>query len=394
MWTAGAQKIAISEAKWLRKIGYEADLLFLRGRPNREYEELLQDTSYVIYSSSGKSPFTPIYSYITGKFMPDRKSEGRIDYNLIRAFPKIIKNKGYDMVICHDSWAGLAGYYAKMKLGIPYKIVVHERVVKYKVRILGKLANNFENKVLRNANEIFAVTDDVADSIVSLYGYNSKTLLPGIEIKEFNSYMKRKKILLTVAFWDRGRYPEVYLKLLKLLDDYDLIIAGNWRDKEFFKEFTLNVNTLKEKNRIKILTGLNEIELGELFKQSKFFVRFGFQEHGLGTANLEAISYGLPVIVNSTLGFSKIVKLFGAGFVANGEFISDLFSNKTDWYTSNILLNSNLSERLNLDEIAEFIKLNDNVDDYTKLQVGCREISNKLTWKEHCNQLMTLNSNS
>lgn len=296
------------------------------------------------------------------------------------------------MVICHDSWAGLAGYYAKKRLGIPYKVVVHERVIKYKVKILGKLANKFENKVLKNADEIFAVTDDVADSIVSLYGYYAKTLLPGIEIKDFNNYAKRKKVLLTVAFWDRGRYPEVYLKLLRLLSNYDLVIAGNWRDKEFFREFILKVNSLKEKDRVKILTGLNESELGELFRQSRFFVRFGFQEHGLGTANLEAISYGLPVIVNSTLGFSKLVKSFGAGYVANGEFVPDLFSNKTDWYTTNVLSSSSLLEELNLDDIVKFIEQNDNDSSYKKLQDGCLELSNKLTWKEHCNLIITNSS--
>ena len=113
LWTAGAQKIAIQEAKELKRMGEDVTLVFLR-RANRlsGYDDILEDVDYKILSDGKTSLFTTFYNYITRLFMPDRAGEGRIDLDLIRRFPKFAKELGANYVICHDQWAGLAGYYA------------------------------------------------------------------------------------------------------------------------------------------------------------------------------------------------------------------------------------------------------------------------------------------
>jgi hypothetical protein len=43
LWTAGAQRIAVNEYHWLRRLGYDVKLIFLRKGNARGYEELLSD---------------------------------------------------------------------------------------------------------------------------------------------------------------------------------------------------------------------------------------------------------------------------------------------------------------------------------------------------------------
>ena len=144
LWSAGAQKIAIHEAIELKQQGHDIDLIFLRrGKTWKVYEELLSRINYRILSEGKTSIFTGLYSFITSLFMPDRKGEGRIDYDLLRKFPKFIVRSKPDKIICHDEWAGIAGYKASKKLAIPYEIFLHERLGKLNVPILGKLAERY-----------------------------------------------------------------------------------------------------------------------------------------------------------------------------------------------------------------------------------------------------------
>lgn len=88
LWSAGTQKFAISQAKALQAIGHDVELIFLRRSPKADvYEDLLKGVRVIVLSEKNKSPFAPIYEYITEIFMSSRKREGRVDYNLIRKFP-------------------------------------------------------------------------------------------------------------------------------------------------------------------------------------------------------------------------------------------------------------------------------------------------------------------
>jgi len=48
LWTAGAQRIAINEYHWLKRLGYDTELVFLRRGNVTGYEELLEEVNYKV----------------------------------------------------------------------------------------------------------------------------------------------------------------------------------------------------------------------------------------------------------------------------------------------------------------------------------------------------------
>ena len=238
LWTAGAQKIAINEALELKRQGHDIDLIFLRrGKTWKAYEELLSKINYRIVSEGKSSIFTGLYSFITSLFMPDRKGEGRIDYDLLKKFPEFIAGYGVDKIICHDEWAGIAGYAAKKKMGIPYEVFLHERLGKLNVPILGKLAERYRMRVLRNASRLYSVTDKISLDTYERFGIQSIPDPPGFEELSNDGMENKVPRIVSISMWDPGRDPFFFIELEKLLDSYEILLLGNWRDRGYYDLF-------------------------------------------------------------------------------------------------------------------------------------------------------------
>ena len=101
-------------------------------------------------------------------------------------------------------------------------------------------------------------------------------------------------------------------------------------------------------------------------KKSKFVIRFGFGEYGLGTATIEAIQNGDPLIINSDLGTAELVNRYSCGIVLN-----------------NIDANS----------IKKFIDENNNEDSYKSLQDNIIKLSNDYSWRKHAEKLLIYRRN-
>ena len=355
LWSAGAQKIAIHEAIELKQQGHDIDLIFLRrGKTWKVYEELLSRINYRILSEGKTSIFTGLYSFITSLFMPDRKGEGRIDYDLLRKFPKFIVRFKPDKIICHDEWTGIAGYAANKKLGIPYEIFLHERLGKLNVPILGKLAERYRMKVLRNASRLYSVTEKISIDTYKRFGIKSISNPPGFE--DVSNMVAEKKIdrIVSTSMWDAGRNPFFFIELEKVLPNYEIVLLGNWRTRDYYDLF---VKSLPENSKIKTKTNISEKDKQAFISESKFLVRFGKMEFGLATAVIESISYGTPVIINSDLGTADIIKSFAAGYV-----LDSLEPNAV----ANIILGTSEQKYLQLLENVSMLKKSWNWEDHVK----------------------------
>ncbi|MGC9124396.1 MAG: glycosyltransferase [Thermoplasmata archaeon] len=76
----------------------------------------------------------------------------------------------------------------------------------------------------------------------------------------------------------------------------------------------------------------------ELYKKSKVSIRFGYNEKGPGMGSLEAISWGLPLIINEGIGIRDLIKDSINGYIVNetdydkiAQLIDDLFTDKNKW---------------------------------------------------------------
>lgn len=312
LWSSGAPKIAINEAIALKQKGHDIDLVFLRrGITWKVYQPLLSEINYRVISDGKPSLFSSINSFITGLFMPDRKGEGRLDYDLLRKLPKIVSDFNPDKIICHDEWTGIGGLITLKKKGIPYEVFLHERLGQLDVPVLGKFAEWYRSKVLLNASRIYSISNKISYDTYQKMKINTIENPPGFEHLN-NPNVRRRNRIVSISMWDEGRNPFFFIELEKLLDDFEIVILGNWRTSEFYNKF---VKTLPINSRINVMTNVSENEKGKLIMESKFLVRFGYDEMGPAIGVIESISYGTPVIINSELGTSDIIKKYNVGYV-------------------------------------------------------------------------------
>lgn len=356
LWTAGRPKLAINEARELSAMGHDVTVVFLRKSARvAGYSDLLAGVNHVVLTENNRSPLTPLYDYITGLFSPDRKGDGRIDYNLIREFPAYLRSHGADLLICHDQWAGLSGYYAKKKLGTPYVVYIDERLSTFR-GVLGSVANRIEKRTLREALRVFAINPKVAVSVEQKCGVHAIVDMPGFAPAHLEDYSRKRNALIAVTMWDIGRKPSVYLDVMESLPGYELWMVGNWRDRGFRDTFLPEVSRRRLTDRVQLISGVTEAELDTLYQQAKFFIRFGFGEYGSPVGISEAIERGLPGIVNDDLGNAGLIRDAGAGLVMS---------------------------QIDANSVRNYIEENDNPTRYPLLQQKVVSLAGRFSWRDH-----------
>ncbi|MGC8621880.1 MAG: glycosyltransferase, partial [Caldisphaera sp.] len=153
------------------------------------------------------------------------------------------------------------------------------------------------------------------------------------------------------------------LDLEKLLPDYEIVHIGGVKSTVFLSEYL----DLLEKNRssIKFYENLNENEKIEILSSSKYLIRFGKNEYGPGMPVIEAISSGVPLIMNVGIGSSEMIKEFKAGYVL---------------------------EKVNAQAIANLIIHTDDVE-YASLVTNTLILRDSWSWKDHAEALLKLSEN-
>ena len=365
LWTAGAQKIAIAETKQLTEMGHKVKLIFLRKTESgNNLLNKLEEIDYEIFSGENYKP-RGLYSFITGIFMPDRKGDGTLDYNLINKFAKSVKKGDADYIICHDQWAGMAGLKIKKRLGIPYSVMMHEHINgKYSVPLLGRIATNTERKVLKNADKIFAVTEKIANNVTSVYGFKCTPDLVGMTLQKTRNFHDRNDIILATSTWGKDRSPDIYLDIITAIPNFKLYFIGRWNLKSEFEDFKANVQTRNLQEKVVINDNIPDEELDKLYASSKFVIRFsGTSEYGPGISTVCSISHLTPVITDSVLGISDIITKYGGGCI---------------------------TDKNNINKITDFILENNNEINYNKLQNELMSITKEYTWEYHCKILISM----
>ena len=71
LWSAGAPKKAIREAKELTQLGHQVELVFLRrSKQFNTYDDLLKDTKWKVITDYNNSILVPLYDYLTLNISP------------------------------------------------------------------------------------------------------------------------------------------------------------------------------------------------------------------------------------------------------------------------------------------------------------------------------------
>jgi glycosyltransferase involved in cell wall biosynthesis len=361
--TQGRPKLAIAEARELMSMGHMVELVFLRKSEKMAgYYDLLKGINCTIINETNHSLLVPLYDYITGLQAPDRRGDLRVDYNFIRDFPKYARERNPDLLICHDSFAGISGYHAFKRYGIRYVVYIDERVEK-RSGIIGYIMDRYERKVLRHASRVFAITQKVADSIKRRYNVESFVNLQGFGKYSYTNYTEKENIIISVSAWDSGRRPMKYIEVIAEIPDYKLLMVGNWRDQSLKEEFMNEIVRRGIQDRVEVHSGIDEIHLSNLYNSSKFAMRFGFGEYGSPSGLTEAIGYGLPIISNEDIGISDLIRQNRVGLVLNN---------------------------INGKDVSAWIKSVDNEKEYENLQRNCIDLTTRYSWKSHAEKFISV----
>ena len=363
LWPAGTQFISINEARELQSLGHDVTLFFLRGtEKGKIYMELLKDINYKVLTWKNDSRIVKLYDLITGVFLESRKGDGRVDYNLVHDFYKIISGQHFDLLICHDQWAGVAGFYSLKKLGIKYIVYIHERVNNYPTmkglvkRVLVNIILRYQYKILKNAINIYGVTEKVSNSVTNLYNLKSSANVPGMEQYPFGKYSGKKNIITSLSHWSDVKHPEKYLNLISKMPNFKFLFLGTWTSQSYKESFLKKAKELNVSKNIELFEQISQQEKSTILKESKFFIRFGWDEYGSPIGIIEALEYGLPIICNDELGISNDISINKLGLVLNN---------------------------LDADNINKFLDDIDNEIEYFKIQNNIKEYIIAHSWQKH-----------
>lgn len=227
---------------------------------------------------------------------------------LIHTFISVIKAKGLrpDILHIHSIGPSLLVPLAK-RLGM--KVIMTHHGPDYERAKWGKIARAVlrygEKHGILYSDRIIAISKGIKEFIKSKYGRDSvfipngvtlpHLVPPGAELKKWG--LKPKEYFFTACRF----VPEK--GLLELIDAYKkikdssfkLVIAG---DADHETDYSRRVKKVAAETKGVVLTGfITGTRLAELYSNAGLFVLPSYYE-GLPIALLEALSYGLPVIVS------------------------------------------------------------------------------------------------
>lgn len=315
LWTAGAQRIAIEEARFFKRLGYDARLLFLLGpKDGSDYSVLLKDIDWeIVCDSEGNVPGSRLSAALTRVVSPIPSPDARVDlYSLLQGVMRIFSLRP-DIVICHDPYASLVGSIARFLHRIPYIVYVHEAMapdIAYSSRIQRMMRWVVEYPALRNATAIFTNTRATRDSVLHMLPGRKdvEVAYPGVsQCSEPFSPPRGPPVILSVSTWEEGRFPRLYCDVARHLRSGRVVLAGMWKDNVALQRYSLLAETPDFRGRVEITGPLSEGDLDREYHRASVFIRFGHQEHGVGMGVLEAMNHGVPVVINSGLGARELV---------------------------------------------------------------------------------------
>lgn len=353
LWPGGVQRVAFAEANGLRRLGHDVDLIFIRDT-GRVVHEI--DIPYKALHSSEASnrPLGRIFRAITRRYAPERGYDATVDFDLIYSFERY--RKRYDVVIYLDEFAAMLARYGKWKHHDNF--IVHLQEI-HTSSLMWSLILYLASK---SSSAIITSSNRNVSQIYSSLSKQAYLIRPGLNLVEsiapFNS---RSNFALSVTMWDRGRHPEVFIPISRIMKIGKICLAGSWADKEFLEEFKQRVISEDLSDRLFVTGEIPEDQLQKLYQSAKVFVRFGYKENGPGMGSLESIAHGLPLIVNSGIGVAEIVKDDVNGYIVNERESADI---------------ANRIETLFTDE-----------ETWQRFSLNNKSLARQLSWDTHCKDL-------
>ncbi len=327
LWAGGPQRIAFAEAKYLRSASIDTDLVFLRKttRTPNDYAS----SSFVIHSDLSKRKvwFHKIFRLITKHYNEGRGEDATVDLDLVFDYER--KSPHYDVVIYFDQFTSIFSIIRKVKSKFIKVVYIHETAFREN-SIIKKVIERFS---LMGSDMIFTNSESNRLFLLGAGYKNVEVLFPGLYLKEsVVDFEMRENIAVAVTVWEPWRSPETYLEIAKYLSGVKIILVGQWAEENYMLQIQNLIAKNQLQDKISITGQVSEAELDRLYSKAKVAIRFGYDEQGPGMGSLESISFGIPVIVNESIGMANFLRTFGYDLIVgkeDPEQIADMICNLT-----------------------------------------------------------------
>jgi len=300
-WLGGTEIATYNIAKELAKKGHEVHIITMAdGRLSRKSRE---KDFYVHRLAWQKIKFLRIISLWL-----------KIILLLKKINPEIIQAQGLGIA--------LPAFLAKKFLRKPYIIYCRGSDVYLPWKFKSKIAK----LVLKNADLVISLTNDMAKEVKKIYNREIKVIPNGIDLERFGNLSKdktRQKLQIRgkekIIIFIGGLKPVKGIQYLIMAMDIirrkepkaKLILVGGGEEKENLEKLVKKLNL---KNNVNFVGKVPNEKVPEYLIASDIFVLSSLSE-GFPNTVLEAMVSGLPIVATKVGGLAEIIKDGKNGFL-------------------------------------------------------------------------------
>jgi len=317
-YPGGTEKVVWELSKFLVKQGHEVTILqtnlYEKGVEYKRAEDV-----------DGVKIITCKNDGFLGGFGYSREFKGKIK--------EIWEN--YDLVHIHGHGRFTSNYSLKyLKNKIPIIYTAHGFFHSKKANIAKQVHDKIFGNLLKNAMFCTALTKIEKEKYVQM-GIPEKRIkiIPNwIDLEKFKPRkinkkkilekydLENKKTLLCVGRVHESKGSQYVIEAIKDMDINFLIVG---RDVGFGEELDRRIKKLGLSKRVKLLGGVDDKKLMEMYALADTFVLFSSWE-GFGIVILEAMASGLPVIVSDRGALPTLIKNKENGLIAKFPNVGEL----------------------------------------------------------------------
>lgn len=304
----------------LRKLGYDAQCLLIVRKPYPEmYPEIFR------HYLRGDVPIQYIMDRLPKLFTRcNFKFPGfsffsfhHISSGLFSPF--IFRPKEYDMLIANCQYTSFVARPLSIFKKIPYlqliwdpapytfKKIYLKRKMKFFAPLLYPLTLLLDKFAYAGSKAIITSGKLHHKYLRTITNKNLEILYPGCNpLEKLPDFSTREKMILTYDRWDIGNIPNLFLDILKGLDNpkIKLVIGGFWHPPSLRDSFLKEVKRNNLASQIELLGPLSEDMIRNLC--AKAMVHIHHNEEAFGMQSLEAAACGCPIIIPAGSGVTEL----------------------------------------------------------------------------------------
>lgn len=346
----GVQKIALEDARALKKMGHNVTLLVLM---RKGYDNKFKDFSkgVDIRFLSDSYPFFlkysvkfPIFSFFS-------------TLHVLSPFltPFVISKNEFDIIVSHGTTTCFTAQRLKKSRHIPYLALIHDPMnyilnVAYKnsslhllMPILKPLLKYLEKNLINDSEGVLLLSKLHQDYISKTYKTKT-TILPAATRVTDKLPLTNRNFILASSRWETNKNPDSFLQIAHNIPDAKIKIAGTWSSSNEFIKFKNEIKRQNLSSQIQLHPYIPENKLIKLYQGARVFVHPIKEAFSMG--GLEAAVNGCPIIIPQGSGITNYLKNGKDGiFIKNPTNDNFTKATRTIWQNPSLAAKMGASAR-------------------------------------------------